>query len=175
MPRRFRKRKLRLTGEHFGANNVSTAARAQMLALVHAMALAHQTIFSDSQRTRRFQRVVLLCTSTNVCSLVNKYKKKVRGGLGNIRHTADREMVGRVIAYMRRLSFRGLSVSLRHAVGQDTDAAKTARRLARQRGRISCRGRAKNQLGQKRLVDDLSRLTIRDPPQEQLNKIPDPF
>lgn len=133
-------RKYGITRENLVVQNIKTAGRAQMLALVHALGLAHGTIKRGCPKAVQIKKVTVFSDSPKVVHTINQHIKYAPDRLRDVASTNDRSMIKRVIARVRRLSRRGLEVAIAVSSGKDK-AGEKVRTMARQRGRKSCGSR----------------------------------
>lgn len=138
-------RNFSVTREQLGPENVKTAGRAEMLALVHALGLAYGTIRRLRTRVDRPQEVTVLCRSPKVVQTVNYHVKHASDSFREVASANDRSMIKRVVTSVRRLSRRGLQVSIALSCG-DNEPGERAQTMARQRGRKACKSRRQLQL-----------------------------
>ena len=133
-------RKYGVTRGKLGVENIKTAGRAQMLALLHALCLARATVKRGYPKTTQLQKVTVFSDSPKIVQSINHHAKYAPDSLQDVKSTNDRSLIQKVIAGIRRLSRRGLEVAI--SVSSDKDnAAKRARTMARQRGRKACKSR----------------------------------
>lgn len=142
-------RRYGITREKLGVENVKTAERAQMLALVHALGLAlglaYGTIKQGRSRAFQPQKVTVFSASVKAVQTINHHIKQASNSLRDVASTNDRSIIKRVIARVQRLSRCGLEVVISISDGKGK-AAEKARTLARQRGRKACKSRRRLRL-----------------------------
>lgn len=138
-------RKYSIKRENFTGENVKTPNRALMLALLHALGLARSTVKRRCSKTVQLQKVTILSGSPTVIQIVNHHIKHAPKSLEDVASTNDRSMIKRVVAGVRKLSNYGLEVSIA-VFGEEDETGKTARTMAKQRGRKACRSRRQLQL-----------------------------
>jgi predicted MarR family transcription regulator len=133
-------RKYSIKRENFTVENIKTPNRALMLALLHALGLARGTIKRHCSKTVQLQEVTIHSSSPAIIQIVNHHIKHAPKSLEDVASTNDRSMIKRVVAGVRKLSHYGLKVSIA-VFGTEDETGKTARTMARQRGRKACRSR----------------------------------
>jgi predicted MarR family transcription regulator len=144
-------RKYSIKRENFTVENIKTPNRALMLALLHALGLARGTIKRHCSKTVQLQEVTIHSSSPAIIQIVNHHIKHAPKSLEDVASTNDRLMIKRVVAGVRKLSHYGLKVSIA-VFGTEDETGKTARTMARQRGRKACRSRRQLRLA----LDDTS-------------------
>jgi ribonuclease HI len=147
------KRKYGITRENLVVENIKTAGRAQMFALVHALGLAHGTIKRGCPKAVQLQKVTVFSDSPKVVQTINHHIKYAPDSLRDAASTNDRSIIKRVIAGVRRLSRRGLEVAIAVPSGKDKAGGK-ARTMARQRGRKAYRSRRRLRLAHDNSVEE---------------------
>ncbi|KAI4166371.1 MAG: hypothetical protein LQ342_000261 [Letrouitia transgressa] len=144
---RAQDRKYGIPAKRFMVDNVKTATRAQILALLHALALARATVKQGSPRCVQFQSVVVFSESSKVVQLVNHHMEHGPDRLEDVTSTNDRKMIKKVLTAVQRLSHHGPNVSISVSSRGDKTGEK-ARKLARQKGRKACKSRHRLRLAQ---------------------------
>ncbi len=124
-----------------------------MLALVHALGLAHGTIKRDCPKAVQLQKVTVFSDSPKVVQTINHHIKYAPDSLRDVASTSDRSIIKRVIAGVRRLSRGGLEVAIAVSDGKDKAGGK-ARTIARQKGRKACRSRRRRWLAHDDSVEE---------------------
>lgn len=141
-------RKYGFTRKSLVLQNVKTVARVQMLAILHALGLAKSVIKGRCSNTKvdDVTNVDVIGDSRWVVEKVNHHLKLGVESLEEVASTNDRSMIGRIVVAVRKMSRRGVEVSI--AVHQSEDRSKEiarARTMARQRGRKACKSRRRLQ------------------------------
>ncbi|KAF1850478.1 uncharacterized protein K460DRAFT_274502 [Cucurbitaria berberidis CBS 394.84] len=161
--------KYSIKAEDFAAQNVETRDRALMLALLHALGLAHSTLKQRASlpKTVQLHRVSVLCTSLTIVQLVQHHITHAPESLEDVACAKDCVVIQRVVEKVRKLSRRGIEVSIGVSSSEDGIGEmarpltwRTTRRLpwqrvrilARQKGRQACRSRCR-QLKSERLME----------------------
>ena len=145
-------RKYGIKGENLAVENVKTAERAEMLALLHALGLARGTVKRSSQRAVELKRVAVFSESLEVVGKINHHLKYAPHSLQDVASANDRAIIKRVIAGVRKLSRHGLEVTIATS-SENSKARDRARTLARQKGRQACKSRRRLQLAQANSIE----------------------
>ncbi|ERF75586.1 hypothetical protein EPUS_04566 [Endocarpon pusillum Z07020] len=151
-------RKYSVTRENLVVEQIKTVERAQMLALVYALGLAHGTIKRDCPKVFQLQKGTIFSESPKVVQTIKHHIKYAPDSLGDVTSTNDRSIIKRVIAGVHRLSRRGLEVAIAIS-SEKAKAGKKARKMARQRGRKACRSRHRLRLAHTNLVEEQEEAT----------------
>ncbi len=117
-------RKYGITRENLVVENVKTARRAQMLALVHALGLAHGTIKRGCPKAVQLQKVTVFSDSPKVVQTIKHHIKYAPDSLRDVGSTKDRSIIKRIVAGASRLSRRGLEVAIAVSSGKDKAGEK---------------------------------------------------
>lgn len=125
--------------------NIKTAARAQMLAMVHALGLAHRTVKRRCPKAVQLQKVTIFSDLPSAVQAVNHHMNYNANSLRDVVSTNDRSIIKRIVARVRKLSHRGLEVAIEVSSGTNR-AGKRARTIARQNGRKAWKSRRRLQL-----------------------------
>ncbi|KAJ9606195.1 hypothetical protein H2200_009156, partial [Cladophialophora chaetospira] len=144
-------RKYSFTREKLVVDNVKTAGRAEMLAVVHALGLARATMKRGCPKTAQVQRVNVFSDSLKAVQTINYHLKHGLESLDGVKSTNDGSMIKRVVTKVRELSRLGLEVAVAMSDGKDKAEAK-ARTIARQKGRKACKSRHRLRLAHANLV-----------------------
>lgn len=126
--------------------NIKTSSRAKMLALVHALDLAHDTIKRGYHKAIQLRKVVVFsdADATMVVQTVHHHIEHNPDSLRDVARTNDRLMIKRVIDRVQRLTRHGLEVTITVS-NREHKAGKRAKTMARQRGSKACRSRRRLQ------------------------------
>ncbi len=143
-------RKYGFTRKSLVLENVKTVARVQMLAILHALGLAKSVIKGRCSNTKvdDVTNVDVIGDSRWVVEKVNHHLKLGVESLEEVASTNDRSMIGRIVVAVRKMSRRGVEVSI--AVHQSEDRSKKSQGQERWRGKEVAR-RAKAAVGCKPL------------------------
>jgi ribonuclease HI len=140
-----KEKKYSVKRELFRAQNVKTKDRANMLALLHALGMAHDTVRKNgTEESSRVEEVVLVTSSPTVVESVNHHIQNAPKSLEQVPKMNDRLMIKRVVkAVKKKLFRRGVNISTAVAKEYDTTVARVrasarAKTLARQRGSKAC-------------------------------------
>jgi hypothetical protein len=153
--------KYSVKGGSFRAENVKTEERAYMLALLHALGIAYETVKKNgTEESSHVDEVVIATSSSTVVETVNHHIQNAPESLEQVTKMNDRLMIGRVVeAVKKKLFRRGVNVAFIAVDEPDTTAARgRARTLARQRGSKACRSRRQRMRAQNDdLTEDLAK------------------
>jgi len=143
-----KEKKYSVKRELFRAQNVKTKDRANMLALLHALGMAHDTVRKNgTEESSRVEEVVLVTSSPTVVESVNHHIQNAPESLEQVPKMNDRLMIKRVVkAVKKKLFRRGVNISIAVAKEYNTTGARVrasarARTLARQGGSKACKSR----------------------------------
>ncbi|KAF7506179.1 hypothetical protein GJ744_012159 [Endocarpon pusillum] len=151
-------RKYRIRRENPVVKNIKTVERAQMLALVYGLGLAHGKIKRDCLKAFQLQKVTIFSDSPKVVQRFHHHINYAPDSPGDETSINDRSIIKRVIAGVHGLSRRGLEVAI--AISSEKDkAGGKARAMARQRGRKACRSRRRLRLAHTNLVEEQEEAT----------------
>jgi ribonuclease HI len=137
---------------------LKTPQQAQMLALVHALGLAHGTVKRGCPKAiSQLREITVFAESSEVVQTVNYHMLDGNRSCENVTSTLDRLMIKRVIAGAKRLLHRakkhlGRGVKITIALHTADEAGKRARALARQKGRQACKSRRQLQSAHARMA-----------------------
>ena len=137
-----KEQKYSIKRENFRAQNVKTGERAYMLALLHALGMAYDTVRkNDTKESSHVDEVVIAISSPTVVETMDHHIQNAPKSLKLVTKMNDRLMIERVVkAVKKKLFRRGVNISIVVAGEHDT-AVKRARILARQRGSKACKSR----------------------------------
>ncbi|EGP90094.1 uncharacterized protein MYCGRDRAFT_91065 [Zymoseptoria tritici IPO323] len=114
-----------IKGDNFAAENVKTRERARMLAILHALGMAHSTATKDaSVNSSQVTKIRVLTGSAEVVKTVNYHVDNAPSSLEEITNPNDRVMIRKVIKAVKRTSRRGISVSIDVTCRRDARTAK---------------------------------------------------
>jgi ribonuclease HI len=137
-----KEQKFSIKREFFRAQNVKTERRAYMLALLHALGMAYDTVRKNgTKESSCVDEIVITTSSPTVVEAVNHHIQNAPKSLKLVTKMKNRLMIERVVkAVKKKLFRRGVNISIVVADEHDT-AVKRARTLARQRGSNACKSR----------------------------------
>ena len=144
-------RRYRIRRAYFPIENVKTRERAEMLALLHALGLASSTIKKRCPPAIKLQHITLFCEHPSVIYTVKHHLEYCPESLEDEVSGNDRAMIKRVVQAIKKLQTRGFAVSLMIAKMED-EAQKKVGLASRQRGRVACRDRRRNQRARERAM-----------------------
>jgi ribonuclease HI len=143
IPRNLKARGFGIKREKRTLENIRTAQRAELLALVHALGLAHGTIGRGTASRNGLwpSRVSVAGDSERVAKRINYYRtEKGAEELKEVKSADDFSMITRVLAQLRRLEVMGIEVEI--AVAREVDrSSRDAKSLARRRGSKAIKSR----------------------------------
>ena len=140
-------RKYGFTREQFEVENIKSVDRAQMLALLHSLGLAHGTIKRAKPEVVQLRMVKVYSNSSCVVESINHHIERAPDSLQDVVSDEDRSMVRRVLASIRRLSRFCGEVIIAIPNTQSKEAAKAMLlgrrkhrkvRKSRHRSRMAC-------------------------------------
>ncbi|KAM0691346.1 hypothetical protein Q7P36_010117 [Cladosporium allicinum] len=142
----IKEQKYSIKRENFRAQNVRTEERAYMLALLHALGMAYDTVRkNDTKESSYVDEVVITTSSPTVIETVNHHIQNAPKSLKQVRKMSDWLIMKRVVKAVRNKLFRrGVNISIAVADEHDTTverarASARARTLAKQRGSKACK------------------------------------
>lgn len=143
-----KEQKYSIKRENFRAQNVKTEERAYMLALLHALGMAYDTVRKNGTKgSSHVDEVVVAMSSPAVVETVDYHIQNAPKSLKLVTKMNDRLMIARVVKAMKNKLFRrGVNISIAVADEHDTTverarASARARTLAKQRGSKACKSR----------------------------------
>ena len=134
-------RKYGIKRQNFTAENVKTPERTHMLALLYALRLARRTIKKTRPEAVQLEKVKIFCSSPKVVHIVNHHIEHAPLSLEDVASTNDQLMIKRVVASVRKLSRKGLGVSIAIVDNAQDQTAARAGKMAKRKGRNACRTR----------------------------------
>jgi ribonuclease HI len=165
-----KEQKYSIKRENFRAQNVKTEERAYMLALLHALGMAYDTVRkNDTKESSCVDEVVITTSSLTVVEAVNHHIQNAPKSLKLVTKMNDRLMIARVVKAVKKMLFRcGVNISIAVSEEHDTTiararAAARAGTSARQRGSKSCKSRRQQMRTQN---DDPTENLIGDPTED---------
>ena len=125
-------------------NNIKTATRAHMLAMLHALGLASRTVQARRQ-SGWIRKIIIYSNLHSAVQAVNHHITQNIDSLQDVASTSDRSLIKKVVTKVRKLSRVGLEVAILASCEKDKGGER-ARTLARQKGGKSRKSRRLSQL-----------------------------